>query len=246
MDAFLRFCTGDGDPQDPAVRRRCGVLSGGIGIGLNLLLFLGKLLAGIMTASIAITADALNNLTDAASSVVTLIGFRLAGQEADEEHPFGHGRMEYLAGLVVSMLILLVGVELARSSFQKILHPEPVAFSALSAGILTAAVAVKLWMFWFNRGLSRHIQSAALSATAADSLSDAAATGTLLLGGWAWGLPCLSCGRAGAPPKTPWIPCWAGPWTGPWPPTSTVWFWAMSTSWASMTWCITTTVPAGL
>lgn len=182
MDAFLRFCTGDGDPQDPAVRRRCGVLSGGIGIGLNLLLFLGKLLAGIMTASIAITADALNNLTDAASSVVTLIGFRLAGQEADEEHPFGHGRMEYLAGLVVSMLILLVGVELARSSFQKILHPEPVAFSALSAGILTAAVAVKLWMFWFNRGLSRHIQSAALSATAADSLSDAAATGTLLLG----------------------------------------------------------------
>ena len=182
MDAFLQFCTGDGDPQDPAVRRRCGVLSGGIGIGLNLLLFLGKLLAGIMTASIAITADALNNLTDAASSVVTLIGFRLAGQEADEEHPFGHGRMEYLAGLVVSMLILLVGLELARSSFQKILHPEPVAFSALSAGILTAAVAVKLWMFWFNRGLSRRIQSAALSATAADSLSDAAATGTLLLG----------------------------------------------------------------
>ncbi|MEY8403560.1 cation diffusion facilitator family transporter [Oscillospiraceae bacterium 44-34] len=182
MDAFLRFCTGDGDPQDPAVRRRCGVLSGGIGIGLNLLLFLGKLLAGIMTASIAITADALNNLTDAASSVVTLIGFRLAGQEADEEHPFGHGRMEYLAGLVVSMLILLVGLELARSSFQKILHPEPVSFSALSVGILTAAVAVKLWMFWFNRGLSRRIQSAALSATAADSLSDAAATGTLLLG----------------------------------------------------------------
>ncbi len=182
MDAFLRFCTGDGDPQDPAVRRRCGVLSGGIGIGLNLLLFLGKLLAGIMTASIAITADALNNLTDAASSVVTLIGFRLAGQEADEEHPFGHGRMEYLAGLVVSMLILLVGVELARSSFQKILHPEPVSFSTLSVGILTAAVAVKLWMFWFNRGLSRRIQSAALSATAADSLSDAAATGTLLLG----------------------------------------------------------------
>ena len=192
MDAFLRFCTGDGDPQDPAVRRRCGVLSGGIGIGLNLLLFLGKLLAGIMTASIAITADALNNLTDAASSVVTLIGFRLAGQEADEEHPFGHGRMEYLAGLVVSMLILLVGVELARSSFQKILHPEPVAFSALSVGILTAAVAVKLWMFWFNRGLSRRIQSAALSATATDSLSDAAATGTLLLGllaGYFFNLP---------------------------------------------------------
>ena len=99
----------DGDAQDPETRRRCGVLSGAAGIGLNLLLFLGKLLAGIAAASIAVTADAFNNLSDAASSVVTLIGFRLAGREADREHPFGHGRMEYLAGLVVAMLILLVG-----------------------------------------------------------------------------------------------------------------------------------------
>ena len=182
MDAFFHFCLGGGDPQAPETRRRCGVLSGGIGIGLNLLLFLGKLLAGIVTASIAITADAFNNLTDAASSIVTLVGFRLAGQEADEEHPFGHGRMEYLAGLVVAMLILLVGVELAQSSFQKILHPEPVDFSVLSAVILAVSVGVKLWMFWFNRGLSRAIQSAALSATATDSLSDAVATTTLLLG----------------------------------------------------------------
>lgn len=182
MDAFLRFCMGGGAPQAPETRRRCGVMSGGIGIGLNLLLFLGKLLAGIATASIAVTADAFNNLSDAASSVVTLVGFRLASQEADEEHPFGHGRMEYLAGLVVALLILLVGAELAQSSFQKILHPEPVVFDLLPAVILAASVAVKLWMYFFNRGLSRRIQSAALAATAADSLSDAAATSILLLG----------------------------------------------------------------
>lgn len=182
MNKFLRFYIGTGDPKSAGARQRCGILSGGTGIALNLLLFLGKLLAGLWTGSIAVTADAFNNLSDAASSVVTLIGFRLAGQEADEEHPFGHGRMEYLAGLVVSMLILLVGVELAQSSFQKILHPEPVAFSALSAGILAVSVAVKLWMFWFNRTLSRHIDSAALAATAADSLSDSVATGFLLLG----------------------------------------------------------------
>lgn len=182
MNFFLRFCLGGDDPQSPEVRRRCGVLSGGIGIALNLLLFGGKLLAGIITASIAVTADAFNNLSDAASSIVTLVGFRLAGRAADEEHPFGHGRMEYLAGLAVAMLILLVGVELGKSSLEKILHPEPVAFSALSAGILAVSVGVKLWMFFFNRGLSKAIQSAALSATAADSLSDAVATTTLLLG----------------------------------------------------------------
>lgn len=182
MDFFLHFCLQDRDPQAPETRSRCGILSGCVGIVLNLLLFGGKLLAGVLTASIAITADAFNNLSDAASSVVTLVGFRLAGREADEEHPFGHGRMEYLAGLAVSMLILLVGVELAQSSLEKILHPELVEFSVLSAGILTASIAVKLWMFWFNRGLSRRIQSAALAATAADSLSDAAGTSVLLLG----------------------------------------------------------------
>jgi len=168
-----------------------------VGIGLNLLLFAGKLLAGMITASIAVTADAFNNLTDAASSVVTLVGFRLAGQEADEEHPFGHGRMEYLAGLVVAMLILLVGVELAQSSVKKIIHPEPVDFSALSAGILAVSVAVKLGMFWFNRGLSKTIRSAALAATAADSLSDAVATFTLLLG--------LAAGRFFSLPLDGWL-----------------------------------------
>ena len=174
MDFFIRFCLRD--------RQWCGALSGGLGLALNLLLFLGKMLAGILTASIAITADAFNNLSDAASSVVTLVGFRLAGQEADEEHPFGHGRVEYLAGLVVAMLILLVGAELVQSSVQRILHPEPSVFSGLTAAILAVSIAVKLGMFAFNRALSRQIQSAALAAAAADSLSDACATGVLLLG----------------------------------------------------------------
>ncbi len=182
MDFFIRLCLRGRDLQDPENRQRCGTLSGGIGIALNLLLFLGKLLAGMITASIAVTADAFNNLSDAASSVVTLVGFRLAGREADEEHPFGHGRMEYLAGLAVSMLILLVGLELAKSSVGKMLHPEPVDFNLLPAGILAVSIGVKLWMFFFNRELSRRIHSAALAATAADSLSDAVATTTLLLG----------------------------------------------------------------
>ncbi len=197
MDVFIRFCLRGRDLQAPETRQRCGTLSGGIGIGLNLLLFLGKLLAGIATASIAVMADAFNNLSDAASSVVTLVGFRLSGQEADGEHPFGHGRMEYLAGLVVAMLILLVGVELVQSSVQKILRPEPVVFSTLPAVILAVSVAVKLWMFWFNRGLSRLIGSAALAATAADSLSDAAGTGILLLG--------LLAGRFFALPLDGWL-----------------------------------------
>ncbi len=182
MDFFIRLCLRGRDLQDPENRQRCGTLSGGVGIALNLLLFMGKLLAGMITASIAVIADAFNNLSDAASSVVTLVGFRLAGREADEEHPFGHGRMEYLAGLAVSMLILLVGLELAKSSVDKILHPEPVDFNLLPAGILAVSIGVKLWMFFFNRELSRRIHSAALAATAADSLSDAVATTTLLLG----------------------------------------------------------------
>ena len=182
MDFFIRFCLRDRDPRAPETRQWCGALSGGLGLALNLLLFLGKMLAGILTASIAITADAFNNLSDAASSVVTLVGFRLAGQEADEEHPFGHGRVEYLAGLVVAMLILLVGAELVQSSVQRILHPEPSVFAGLTAAILAVSIAVKLGMFAFNRALSRQIQSAALAAAAADSLSDACATGVLLLG----------------------------------------------------------------
>lgn len=167
---------------DAAVRRRYGVVAGAAGILLNLLLFAGKLAAGIITGAISVTADAFNNLSDAASSVVTLVGFRLAGQKADADHPFGHGRMEYLAGLLVSLLILLVGVELAKSSFGKILHPEDTILTPLTAGILVASILVKLWMGWFNSQLGKRIKSETLKATATDSRSDALATSAVLLG----------------------------------------------------------------
>lgn len=169
-------------PTDRAARERCGMASGLIGVGLNLLLCAGKFAAGAVTGSISVMADAFNNLTDAGSSVVTLVGFRLAGQKADNDHPFGHGRIEYLSGLIVSILILLVGLELAKSSVEKILHPEQVAFSLLSAIILAASICVKLWMSALNRALSKKIDSAALSATAADSLADAVATTVVLAG----------------------------------------------------------------
>ena len=155
------------DTHLPQVRQGYGTLSGAVGILLNLLLFAGKFLAGVLTASISVTADAFNNLSDAGSSIVTLVGFRLAGQKADEDHPFGHGRMEYLTGLLISLVILLVGFELAKSSVEKIIHPETIAFSWLSVAILAAAICVKLWMFWFNRSLSRRIGSAAMAANAA-------------------------------------------------------------------------------
>ena len=176
---FIKDCD---NVTDPAVRERYGILSGAVGIVLNLLLSAGKLFAGLMTGSISITADAFNNLSDAGSSVVTLVGFKLAGQKADDGHPFGHGRMEYLAGLLVSLMILLVGVELGRSSIGKILRPEEVDFSLVSTGILAASILVKLWMGQFNRGLGRKIGSAAMAATAADSLSDAVATAAVLAG----------------------------------------------------------------
>ena len=167
--------------EDSAVRRAWGALCGFVGIGLNILLFVGKLVAGTLSGSIAITADAFNNLSDAGSSVVTLLGFRLAGKKPDAGHPFGHGRLEYVSGLIVAGLILLMGAELAKSSVDKILHPEAVTFSWLAAGILLASIGVKLYMYLYNRAVGKKIKSAAMSATAADSLSDTAATSAVLL-----------------------------------------------------------------
>lgn len=167
---------------DPAVRERYGALSGGVGILLNLLLSLGKFFAGLLTGSIAVTADAFNNLSDAGSSVVTLVGFKLAGQKADDGHPFGHGRIEYLAGLLVSLLILMVGVELGKTSIEKIFRPEQVDFSLVTVVILITSILVKLWMCLFNRNLGRRIGSAAMEATATDSLSDVVATSAVLAG----------------------------------------------------------------
>lgn len=168
--------TGDG-----AVRRAYGTLCGAVGIGLNVLLFIGKFFAGQLSGSIAVTADAFNNLSDAGSSAVTLLGFRLAGKKPDPDHPFGHGRIEYISGLIVAGLILLMGVELAKSSFDKILHPEEVTFSTLALVILAVSVAVKLYMWHYNRRIGGKIRSAAMEATASDSLSDAAATSAVLL-----------------------------------------------------------------
>ena len=182
------FISRPDDWEDPEIRQRYGLLTGGVGIFLNLLLSLGKFLAGLLTGSIAITADAFNNRSDAGSSVVTLAGFQMAAKRADDDHPFGHGRMEYISGLIVAGAILLVGVELVKSSVEKILRPEEIAFYWASVGILCAAILVKLWMFHFNRTLGRRIGSAAMGATAADSLSDAAATSAVLLGTLVGGL----------------------------------------------------------
>ena len=167
--------------EDGALRRAYGTLCGAVGIGLNILLFMGKFFAGQLSGSIAVTADAFNNLSDAGSSAVTLLGFRLAGKKPDPDHPFGHGRIEYISGLIVAGLILLMGVELAKSSFDKILHPEEVTFSALALVILAVSVAVKLYMWHYNRRIGGKIRSAAMEATASDSLSDAAATSAVLL-----------------------------------------------------------------
>ena len=167
--------------ENGALRRAYGTLCGAVGIGLNILLFMGKFFAGQLSGSIAVTADAFNNLSDAGSSAVTLLGFRLAGKKPDTDHPFGHGRIEYISGLIVAGLILLMGVELAKSSFDKILHPEEVTFSALAVVILAVSVAVKLYMWFYNRRIGGKLRSAAMEATAMDSLSDAAATFAVLL-----------------------------------------------------------------
>lgn len=169
------------DIGNPAVRTAYGILCGAVGILLNILLFAGKFFAGTVSGSIAITADAFNNLSDAGSSLITLMGFRLGEQKPDSEHPFGHGRIEYLSGLLVSMFIILMGFELARTSVGKILHPEPVEFSWVSVGILTASICVKLYMCSYNRTVGKRISSTAMHATAMDSLSDSAATSAVLI-----------------------------------------------------------------
>ena len=183
LNAILRrFIPNHEQTGDPAVRERYGLLAGGVGLALNLLLFAVKLLAGAITGAISVTADAFNNLSDAAGSAVTLAGFKLASQRADERHPFGHGRIEYLAGLAVSLLILLVGVELGRSSIEKILRPEPSSLTPLAVGLLILSILTKLWMGWFYAALGRRAQSPALAAAATDSRSDVLATSAVLAG----------------------------------------------------------------
>lgn len=167
--------------QDKRVRQQYGVLCGIVGIFLNIFLFAGKLFVGWLSHSIAIMADAFNNLSDAGSSLILLFGFRLAGQKPDPEHPFGHGRLEYVAGLIVSMIIMVMAVELMRSSGQKILHPEPVVWHIWTLVILVVSILVKLYMFTYNRSYGKKIASAAMGATALDSISDAVATFVVLV-----------------------------------------------------------------
>ena len=169
------------DVKDAAVRTAYGNLASLVGMACNILLCIGKLLAGTLFGSIAIMADALNNLSDASSNVVSLIGFRLAAKAPDAEHPYGHARYEYLAGLVVSVTILAIGLSLLKESALKVLHPTPVAFSWLSIGVLAASILVKLWLSGFNRVVGKKINSETLMATAADSRNDVLTTGAVLL-----------------------------------------------------------------
>ena len=167
--------------DSPEVRQQYGILSGAVGILFNIILFGTKFLAGLISHSIAITADAFNNLSDAGSSIITLVGFKMAGEKPDPHHPFGHGRIEYISGFLVSIIILLMAIELLRSSIGKILHPSDIDFSPLIVGILVLSILVKLYMFYYNRTMSRKIQSAAMAATALDSISDTLATSVVLL-----------------------------------------------------------------
>ncbi len=171
------------DVDSAPVRAKIGKLSGTTGILCNILLFILKLFAGLLSGSVSIMADAINNLSDAASSVVTLIGFKLAEKPADKDHPYGHARYEYLSGLAVAAMIIVIGVELGKSSVQKILNPTPVDFSLPVLIVLLASIGIKLWLSLFNGKLGRKIQSSALLASAADSRNDVLATAAVLVAG---------------------------------------------------------------
>ena len=175
------FVKGHKTPDRPEVRSRVGMLSGAVGIVCNALLCVLKLIVGVLSGSVAITADAMNNLSDAASSIVTLVGFRLAQQPADEDHPYGHARYDYLSGLAVAGMILVIGFELGKTSVEKILNPTDVLFSVPVCIVLVGSILVKLWLFLFNRYLGKMVNSQALLATAADSRNDTVSTLAVLV-----------------------------------------------------------------
>ena len=177
------FVRGNKNTKDPHVRSKIGMLSGGVGIACNVLLCIMKLIVGTISGSVAITADAMNNLSDATSSIVTLVGFKLAQQPADEDHPYGHARYEYLSGLAVAAMIVVIGFELAKTSIEKIVHPTEVLFSLPVCIVLVGSIAAKLWLFVFNRYLGNLVNSQTLLATAADSRNDTVSTGAVLIAG---------------------------------------------------------------
>ena len=169
------------DPASPAGRRAYGTMAGIVGIVLNLLLAAGKFAVGLLSGALSIQADAVNNLSDAGSQIISLVSFRIAARPADREHPFGHARIEYVASMIVSFAVLLVGWELLTDSVGKILHPAETSFRWVSVCVLAVSALVKLWMFFFNRSMARRIGSSVMRATAADSLSDAGATCAVLV-----------------------------------------------------------------
>lgn len=175
------FIKNSEDTDNPKVRQKYGMLSGIVGIVCNVILFVTKFFAGIITGAVSISADAFNNLSDAGSSIITFIGFKMAGKPADTEHPFGHGRIEYVAGLAVAVAIIVMGVELFQQSAERILHPEETVFSIVSVLILAGSILMKLWMCLFNRKLGKKLDSAAMLATSTDSLSDCVSTTVVLL-----------------------------------------------------------------
>ena len=182
-DLLIRLFIKDSENvKNRVVRRSYGVMAGVVGIVCNVILFTAKLITGILSGAISITADAVNNLSDAGSSIITLVGFKMAGKRADRQHPYGHGRIEYITGLLVSLTIMLVGVELLKTSFDKAVDPDNVGFSLISIAVLAGSVLVKLWLAFFNRKLGKKLNSSALKATSLDSLSDCITTTAVIIG----------------------------------------------------------------
>lgn len=178
LKIFVKDCN---NTSDPAVREKYGILSGAVGIVVNILLCVGKFAVGAMSNSIAITADAFNNLSDAGSSVVTLFGFKLSAKKPDKDHPFGHGRFEYISALAVAFLVLLMAVELIKSSVSKIITPDEINFSIPTVVVLVMSILGKLWLAFFNRKLGKKINSPAMTAVVTDSIGDICATGATLV-----------------------------------------------------------------
>lgn len=176
------FVAGYGKQDEPRIREKSGRVAGAIGIMTNFLLFAIKLAAGFISGSVAVMADAVNNLTDSGSSIIMLVGFKLAGKPADEKHPFGHARIEYLAGVIVSFVVLFLGLQLGMTSIEKIITPQPAEFNALSLSILVISIAVKLWQCFFYRSVGKTIHSDTVFATSSDSRNDVIATSVVLLG----------------------------------------------------------------
>ena len=182
-DLILRIFVRDHkNTEDPAVRDKCGRVAGAVGIITNFLLFLMKIIVGTVFHSVSVTADAVNNLTDSGSSVVTLIGFKMAGKPADEKHPFGHARIEYLSGVIVSFIVIFLGLQLGMSSIEKIITPEENALTPVALIVLVVSILAKLWQCLFYRKVGRMIKSESVEATSKDSRNDVIATSVVLLG----------------------------------------------------------------